>query len=87
MFLINNITISVCPEKVVLLIQFFLPPPKWAEGGGGSDLQLISYKMYLECTLIQWRLQYISIPECTGSSGYLFHEIPGTLDSIVPYSS
>ena len=38
-------------------------------------LQLISYKRYLECSLIQWRL---SILKCTGSCGYLFHEIPSS---------
>ena len=31
---------------------------------------MISYKSYLECTLI--------IPKCIGSSDYLFHEIPST---------
>ena len=36
-------------------------------------LQLISYKRYLECTLIQWRL---SIPKYTDSCGYLFMKSP-----------
>ena len=38
-------------------------------------IQLISYKRYLECTLVQWRL--FIIPEGTGSCGYLLNEIPG----------
>ena len=39
-------------------------------------IQLISYERYLECTLVQWRLStYLSLVY-TGSSGYLFHEIP-----------
>ena len=36
-------------------------------------LQMISYKRY------SFNGDYLSIPKCTGSSGYLFHEIPGTL--------
>ena len=43
-----------------------------------KELQLISYKRYLECTLVQWRLsiyEYLSLVH-TGSWGYLFHDIP-----------
>ena len=39
-------------------------------------VQLISYKRYLECTLTQWILCFVSISG-TGCCGYLFYEIPG----------
>ena len=38
-------------------------------------IKLISFKMYLECTHVQWRLSIY--PEGTGSCGNTFHEISG----------
>ena len=40
------------------------------------SIQLISYKRYLECTRIQG--DYLPIPKCTVSCGFLFHEIPSS---------
>ena len=48
---------------------------------------MISYKRYLECTLLQLRL---SIDKCKGSCGYLFYEIPSnvcTYPSPHPFST
>ena len=42
-----------------------------------SVLQLISYKRFLECTLIQWRISIYRIyPKCTASRGNLFMKSP-----------
>ena len=50
-------------------------------------IQLISYKRYLVCTLVQWRLSIYS--QCTqvAVGGYLFHEIPGMLSSVLLHSN
>ena len=37
------------------------------------NIQLISYKMYF---IHSFNGEYLSFPKCTGSCGYLFHEIP-----------
>ena len=39
-------------------------------------IQLISYKRYLDRSVHSFNGDYLSIPECTGSCGNLFHEIP-----------
>ena len=45
---------------------------KWEEAQDiAGVIQLISYKRY------SFKEDYLSIPWCTGSCGYLFHEIPG----------
>ena len=55
------------PSPRVKVYSFFLPVVL------KKELQLISYKRYLKCG------DYLSIPEGTGSCGYLFHEIHGIL--------
>ena len=43
-----------------------------------DEIQLISYKRYFVCTLVQWRLYIYPIVH-KGSWGYLFYEIPGIM--------
>ena len=59
-----TITITIIPAQIFMIF----------------DIQLISYKRYLEC----FNGDYLSIPEGTGSCGYLFHEIPGTSILCIP---
>ena len=66
------------PDKNIFVNKTFWPAVLWTNLDALKNMvQLISYRRYLECTLIKWRLSIYTWGHSTGSCGYLFHEIPG----------